>query len=444
MDDDVRNRTALELMAQPSLAEAMIVSTCNRLEVYSTTSSFHNGVSEVVEVLHELSGIPIDTLRGCLYVRYADAAAEHLMVVTSGMDSMVVGEQQIIGQVRSAYQQATETGTVGPSLHSLVQAALHTGKRVHSETDIDTAGASMVSFAFEEVISQLGVTDQERPFAHRSALVLGAGAMASLAATHLGRLGISELVIANRTRERAERLAAHAIEAGVTARVIDFEDRSSVLTEVDMVVSATGSRSFTITADDVPKDYPLMLVDLSLPRDIDDAVTDSTQARLVNIEKLHALRREDQGSDGAALRIVAEELHAYSSAQRVKDVAPAVTALRRHAAELIDSEMDRLKGRIPDLDPAEFDEVTRTVRRVVDKLLHQPTVKVKQLAAESGVVSYESALQELFGLTSSTQSVKVGLSELPDAETIAAELAANPTAEDVSAETVAKHLLPQP
>ena len=144
MDDDVRNRTALELMAQPSLAEAMIVSTCNRLEVYCTTSSFHNGVSEVVEVLHEQSGIPTDTLRGCLYVRYADAAAEHLMVVTSGMDSMVVGEQQIIGQVRSAYQQATETGTVGPSLHSLVQAALHTGKRVHSETDIDTAGASMV------------------------------------------------------------------------------------------------------------------------------------------------------------------------------------------------------------------------------------------------------------------------------------------------------------
>ena len=444
MDDDARNRTASELIAQPSLAEAMIVSTCNRLEVYSTTSSFHNGVSEVVEVLHNLSGIAINTLRSCLYVRYADAAAEHLMVVTAGMDSMVIGEQQIIGQVRTAYQQAIAAGTVGPMLHSLVQAALHAGKRVHAETDIDNAGASMVSFAFDEVISQLGVTNQEQPFANRTALVLGAGAMASLAATHLGRLGITELIIANRTRERAERLADHALQAGVPARVIDFADRLSVLPQIDIAVSATGARNFTIAAGDVPADHPLMLVDLSLPRDIDDAVTVGSSARLVNIEKLHALRRDDQGSDGAALRIVAEELHAYTSAQRVKDVAPAVTALRRHAADLIDAELDRLKARTPDLTEAELAEVTRTVRRVVDKLLHQPTVRVKQLAAESGVVSYESALQELFGLTSSTQSVKVGLSELPDAETLAAELAANPTAADVSTKTLAKHLLPQP
>lgn len=444
MDDDVRNRTALALIAQPTLGEAMIVSTCNRLEVYCTTTSFHTGVSEVVEVLHNFSGVAIETLRGSLYVRYADAAAEHLMVVSSGLDSMVVGEQQIIGQVRSAYQNATEAGTVGPKLHSLVQSALHTGKRVHTETDIDNAGASMVSFAFDEAISQLGITDEQQPFAGRRALVLGAGAMASLAATHLGRLGIAELVIANRTRDRAARLAQHAHEAGVHAQVVDYEQRTQLLSQVDIVVSATGAQSFTITQADIPAGHPLMLVDLSLPRDIEDAVTIGTNAQLVNIEKLHAVRREDQNSDGAALRIVAEELHAYSSAQRVKDVAPAVTALRRHASELIETELSRLQHRTPNISAADFDEVSRTVRRVVDKLLHQPTVRVKKLAAESGVVSYESALQELFGLTGAVQSVKLGLGELPDAEMIAAELAAGPTAEDTSVETLKQHLQPQP
>lgn len=156
-------------------------------------------------------------------------------------------------------------------------------------------------------------------------------------------------------------------------------------------------------------------------------------ATLVNIERLHAIQREDQGGDGAALRIVAEELADYSSAQRVKDVAPAVTALRRHAAELIDTELLRLQGRTPDMADAEFAEVANTVRRVVDKLLHQPTVRVKKLAAESGVVSYESALQELFGLTGESQSVRVELSELPDAASLNTETA---TAANTSIETL--------
>lgn len=153
MDETVRNDTTSRLVGRPSLSEAMIVSTCNRLEIYSVTNSFHSGVQDVVEVLHEISDVDIDTLRGYLYVRYADAAAEHMMVVASGLDSMVVGEQQIIGQVRTAYQEATDKGTVGPALHQLAQTALHTGKRVHSETDIDEAGASMVSFAIDRALT---------------------------------------------------------------------------------------------------------------------------------------------------------------------------------------------------------------------------------------------------------------------------------------------------
>ena len=398
MDESVRHQTALALIRQPALTESMIVSTCNRLEVYSTTTNFHQGVSDVVDVLHDMSGVPIDVLRDYLYVRYADAAAEHLMLVAAGL---------------------ANSGTVGPQLHGLVQAALRTGKRVHTETDIDNAGVSMVSFAFDEAVSQLGVKDESQPFAGHRALVIGAGAMASLAATHLGKQGIDELIMTNRTRERAERLAQHAREAGVEATVVDFDERTVVLSHVDIVVSATGSQNFTISRDDIPTDHPLMLVDLSLPRDIDDNVIRGTQARLVNIEKLRLLHQDETESDGAALRIIAEELQAYSSQQRIKDIAPAVTALRRHAADLIQTELIRLQSRTPDMDDHEFEEVSRTVRRVVDKLLHQPTVRVKELAANSGVVSYETALQELFGLDNDSQPVKVDLDMLPDAAKLA-------------------------
>lgn len=243
--------------------------------------------------------------------------------------------------------------------------------------------------------------------------------MASLAATHLGKQGIDELIMTNRTRERAERLAQHAREAGVEATVVDFDERTVVLSHVDIVVSATGSQNFTISRDDIPTHHPLMLVDLSLPRDIDDNVIRGTQARLVNIEKLRLLHQDETESDGAALRIIAEELQAYSSQQRIKDIAPAVTALRRHAADLIQTELIRLQSRTPDMDDHEFEEVSRTVRRVVDKLLHQPTVRVKELAANSGVVSYETALQELFGLDNDSQPVKVDLDMLPDAAKLA-------------------------
>lgn len=419
MDDAVRTMTATQLVSCPSLTEAMIVSTCNRLEVYCMTNSFHTGVSDVVRVLHEISGVEIDTLRGYLYVRYADAAAEHMMVVAAGLDSMVVGEQQIIGQVRTAYHHATEVGTVGPALHGLVQAALHTGKRVHTETDIDDAGASMVSFALEEALDlDTSNLDTPNPLEGKRALVMGAGAMASLAATHLGRLGIGHLVIANRTRERAERLASHSMEAGVETSVIDFDQRIQALADVDIVVSATGANTYTLEANDLTGlDHPLILVDLSMPRDINDDVAELDGVSLVNIEKLHGLQRDHQDGSQAARTIVDQELAAYSSAQRVKDVAPAVSALRRHAAEIMDTEIARLKTRTPAMDEHDFEEVQRAVRRVVDKLLHQPTVRVKQLAACSGVVSYESALQEIFGLDD--RSVKISVDALPDADIVA-------------------------
>lgn len=423
MDDDIREGTATKLVSQDSLSEALIVSTCNRLEVYTVTNSFHAGVRDIVDVLEEISGVDTETLRTFLYVRYADAAAEHMMVVASGLDSMVVGEQQIIGQVRGAYQEASDKGTVGPGLHSLSQSALRTGKRVHSETGIDDAGASMVSFAVDASLERLGVNTLKG----KKALVLGAGAMASLAATHLGRLDVDSIIVANRTFERAERLASHSREAGVPAEALAYESRADVLGEVDLVVSATGADEFTVTPADVParRRDPLMFVDLSLPRDIDDAVGELPGVGLVNIESLHkSVSSRDSVSPAhrQAQEIVAEELEAYTSAQRVRDVAPAVTALRKSANDIAGTELERLRARldgVAGVGEDEFGEISRTVRRVVDKLLHEPTIQAKRLAAESGTLSYETALQQLFGLETpkSSTSVAIDADELPIEDT---------------------------
>lgn len=417
MDDTVRNDTCEVLVSKSSLSEAMIVSTCNRLEVYTVTNSFHTGVQDVVKVLAGNSGVDEDELRGYLYVRYADAAAEHLLTVTAGLDSMVVGEQQIIGQVRTAYQLAAEQGAVGPRIHALAQSALHTGKRVHSETDIDEAGSSMVSFAFDQAMMAMGAVDLKG----KTALVLGAGAMSSLAATQAGRLGIDKLIIANRTFDRAERLAGHAHEAGVHAEAIEFHRRTAVLDDVDVVISATGAQEFTLTKQDIPAGHNLMIIDLSLPRDIDNAVAELDNVTLINIERLSdSLDAADTevagGADPqvAARAIVREELEAYSSAQRVREIVPAVAALRRRAADVVECELGRLQQKSPDLTDEQIGDVSQALKRVVDKLLHEPTVRAKKLAANSGTVSHETALQELFGLQLEGSGVSVDVKELPE------------------------------
>ena len=421
MDESVQHSACGAMVQAESLSEAMIISTCNRLEVYTVTNSFHTGVQDVVRNLAEVSGVGEEELRSYLYVRYADAAAEHLMMVASGLDSMVVGEQQIIGQVRTAYQFAVEQGTVGPRIHALAQSALRTGKRVHSETEIDEAGSSMVSFAFDQALSRMGTEDLDG----KRVLILGAGAMASLAATHAGRLG-AHLVIANRTLARAQRVAEHAHEAGVYADVVEFAHRAQALRDVDMAISATGAQDFTISAADVERyhvaDRELMLVDLSLPRDIDDAVADVEGVDLVNIERLsNSLQAADTdlaagtSPHAQARRIVNEELEAYASEQRVRDVVPAVSALRKRAANLVQCEVARLEQKHPELDERQMGDINRALKRVADKLLHEPTVRAKKLAANSGTVSHETALQELFGLQLEGSGVAIDVAELPDA-----------------------------
>lgn len=402
----------LSLVDNDVISESLVLSTCNRMEFYTVANAFHSGLDHVVDTIAQFSGLETTQLEPHLYVHYADSAAEHMLKVASGLDSMVIGEQQIIGQLRSAYQSANETGTVGRTLHDLTQRALRTGKRVHSETAIDSAGASMVSFAVDQALRYIeparalsAVVDDapsSQPLAGHRALIIGAGAMASLASTHLGRLGIDHVTVANRTLSRAENLVNHAREAGVDASAVPLDGVADCLSAVDIVVSATGAVGNVVTERDVRAAMGAagtkVLVDLSMPADIERSVADIDGVKLLNIEELTTMAGDQVQDEDPARAIVADELQTFLEQQRAQSVVPTVKALRQKAGEVMAEELMTLERLTPDMSEADRAAVVKSMKRVVDKLLHTPTVQAKKLSAGGQQVSYPDALAALFNL----------------------------------------------
>ncbi len=383
-----------ELMRCENVVEAALVATCNRIEVYTVVQAFHGGLADVVGVLARHSGLDVNELYEHLYVHYASAAAEHLFQVAAGLDSMVVGEAQILGQVRTAYNTAREAGTVGRTLHELIQRALHVGKRVHSETDLDAAGGSVVSEALTDAGAVLD------GLAGRTALIIGAGSMGGLSAAALRRAEIGEIVVANRTERTGARLAELQVQQGTPARAVGLTDLATHIAAADVVVSCTGATGTVIDAAMVDgRTRPLVICDLGVPRDGAAAVAALPGVTIVALASLpRRLAAAPSGLDTArAAAIVAEEVRSYLATQRSAAVTPTVTALRRRAAEVVDAELLRLDSRL-DLDTSARAEVAQTVRRVVDKLLHTPTVRVKELASGPNGAEYAEALRELFQL----------------------------------------------
>lgn len=390
-----------QLLQSELVSEAMILSTCNRVEVYAVVEAFHGGLSVVGQVLSEHAAMSLSDLTKYAYVRYAEAAVEHLFAVASGLDSAVIGEQQVLGQVRRSYAAAEANQAVGRTLHELSQRALSVGKRVHSETGIDAAGASVVSVALDMADGKLS------GLAGRTATIVGAGSMGALAAAHLMRAGIGRVHIVNRSLPRAQRLAQNLTEQGVEAFAVSLDDLSDALTDTDVVVSCTGAVRPVVSLADAhrglvgrPENGQLVICDLGMPRDVDPAVAGLPGIYMVDMDRI---QREPSAraaaADAEAARvIVATEVANYLAGQRMAEVTPTVTALRQRAADVVEAELLRLDNRLPGLDSTHRDEVARTVRRVVDKLLHAPTVRVKQLAGAPGGDSYAEALRELFEL----------------------------------------------
>jgi glutamyl-tRNA reductase len=414
-DESDQAKIVDQVLQSSLVTEAMVLSTCNRVEVYAVVEAFHGGLSVIGQVLAEHSVMSLGDLTKYAYVRYAEAAVEHLFSVASGLDSAVIGEQQVLGQVRRAYATAESNQTVGRTLHELAQRALSVGKRVHSETGIDAAGASVVSVALDMAEKKLG------GLAGRNAAVVGAGAMGALAAAHLVRAGIGRVHVVNRSLPRAERLVQNLRDQGVDADAFPFDHLPPVLTDADVVVSCTGAVRPVVSLADVHRGLAygqvpkqLVICDLGMPRDVDPAVSGLPGVYVVDMDRI---QREPSAraaaSDAEAARaIVAAEVANYLAGQRMAEVTPTVTALRQRAADVVEAELLRLNNRLPGLDSAHRDEVARTVRRVVDKLLHAPTVRVKQLASAPGGDSYAEALRELFELDPQAVDAVAG-GELP-------------------------------
>jgi glutamyl-tRNA reductase len=404
------------VQAEP-VAEVFVVSTCNRVEVYADVDRFHAAVTAICELLGRHCGVPAAELTGYLYVHYEDRAVSHLMAVACGLDSMVVGEGQILGQVRSAIKFAADQGTVGRILSELGRLALRTGKRSRAETGIDRAGRSLLTVAIELAAQSMagpaaGSTAGEsaagrfgaEALAGRDVLIVGAGSMSALAAATATRSGARTIVVANRTRRHAERLAAD-----VSATATGLADLPAAMGAADVVISCTGATGQVITRDMVSaavtvrsgRTGPLVVLDLAMPRDVEPAAGGLPGVVLIGMDLLSGHGTAATDEDVLAVRAIIEaELAAYHSAIEAARVAPTVVALRAKAAKVVEAELARLEGRLnsDDLSGHALDEIAQTVRRVVDKLLHAPTVRVKELAGSPGGEEYAAALRVLFDL----------------------------------------------
>jgi glutamyl-tRNA reductase len=423
---DAQVKLLHDIQVSDSVAGSFVLSTCNRVEVYAEVDRFHGGVAAICELLARHSGVPLDELTRSAYVHYEDRAVQHLLAVACGLESMVVGEGQILGQVRQALGLARQHGALSRVLSDLGSLALRTGKRARAETGIDAAGRSLVSLGLELAAGQLvRPAGSAASLSGLSVLVVGAGSMSSLAVATAARQGAGPIVIANRTPRTAERLAQKY--GASTASLTDLPARMAA---ADLVIACTGSSGQVISAATVaqalrlrqsgqqgqagqqgqsgePGPGPLVLLDLALPRDVETAAGQLPGVRLIDLAAIGSARGDDSadggdltyGSDVAAVRrVVASELDAYLQANRAARVAPTVVALRAKAATVVESELTRLERRLGDLDARSRREIAQSMGRIADKLLHGPTVRVKELAGSPGADSYETAVRVLFDL----------------------------------------------
>lgn len=399
---------ASRIHAGDHVEETLVLATCNRVEIVAEAGTFHGALAEIAEALGDLGGLTRDELADHLYVHHDERAVAHLFTVACGLDSMAVGESQILGQLRDAVAGAQRAGRLGASLNPLLQHALRVGKRAHSETGLDEVSRSLVGLGLDRAVGVLGDLRTART------VVVGAGAMSGLALATVAAAGVEDVTVVNRTPERAERLAElhHA-------RAATWDELDVLVGSADLVIACTGATGHVLEADRLAQartgagrtGAPQVVLDLALPRDIDPGVT---RLAGVHLWGLAELQEELQpASDRAASDtlaavsavqdIVTGEVAAHLAERRSARLAPTLAALRASAARVVDAEMVRLDQRLPQLPDDERAEVRRTVQRVVDKLLHTPTVRVKELAGAdasgpSGPADYAQALRQLFDL----------------------------------------------
>jgi glutamyl-tRNA reductase len=379
-----------DLMRQTAVAEAVGLSTCNRCELYMVGSDLDAMRSAAVARLAAYSHQGAGDLDPLLYVHRDEAAAEHLFAVAGGLDSLVPGEAQILAQIRDAHAAAAQSGAAGPVSHRLFDAAVEAGKRIRHETAIGRGGASVASVAAELARERLGGLQDA------TVLVIGAGKIAELAAINLRARGAHSILVVNRSSDRAEQVAAQ-----VGGRAMPLSELPAALALADVVVTSTGSPEHLIAAGDLPPGSRV-LIDLAVPRDIDPAAGELEDVALFHIDDLEdtvrrtILRRE--GEAGRAMTIVREQSQEFRGWLAALEVVPAITSLRTLAEQIRIAELERAEGRWEGLTDADRERLDAITRSMMAKLLHRPTVRLKELAAERESERYAQAVTELFGL----------------------------------------------
>ncbi|MDX6591063.1 MAG: glutamyl-tRNA reductase [Gaiellales bacterium] len=378
------------LIAEPAVIEAVGLSTCNRCELYMVGSDPEQMRAAALRRLATYASRSEEEVEPLLYVHKEGDAAEHLFAVAGGLDSLVPGEAQILAQIRAAYTHALERGSTGTVSNRLFHEAIEAGKRVRHETAIGEANASIASVAAELVREQLGSLDGV------TVLIVGAGKVAELVAQNLASRGDVRIAVANRSPERARLLAER-----FDGTVAPFDRIAQAVAAARVIVCSTLSDGHVIEAGDVPPG-PRVMVDLAVPRDIDPEAANIDGVTLVNVDDLEETvrrnigLREEEAVD--ARRIVNEQATEFRSWLAALEVVPAITELRAFAEQIRVSELERMDGRWESLSDADRERLDQLTRTMLNKLLHRPTVRLKELAAENGDADHVAAVTELFGL----------------------------------------------
>jgi glutamyl-tRNA reductase len=385
-----------DLCSREHISEAMVLSTCNRAEVYAVAERFHGAYSDIRGFLAEHSFLPPEDFADHLYVHYDAAAAAHLFSVTAGLDSAVLGESEIQGQVKQAWDRAREHGAAGPGLNLLLRHALEGGKRARTGTGIGRKITSVSQAAVAMAAERLG------GLAGKIVLLLGAGDMGEGMAVALAGAGDGvNLMVANRTHAKAVALAAR-IGAEPVA-LVDVPDR---VADIDLLLTSTGSQTPIIERSDLEpvmigrSERPLLVVDIAVPRDVDPAVAEIDGVTLLDMDDLRGFAAV--GVAGRRLEVAAaeailnDELERYVDATSAREVAPVIVALRERAELVRRAELERFRGRLDDLGTDQAELVDAMTKRLVSKLLHQPTLVLKDAAGGPRGDRLVAALRELF------------------------------------------------
>jgi glutamyl-tRNA reductase len=386
-----------DLAGREYLAEVALLSTCNRTEVYACCTKFHPGVADASEFLAEQSGMRTADLAEHIYSYYDEAAVAHLFGVAAGVDSVILGEGEILGQVREALKMAESEGTAQQSLARIFRHAIEVGKRSRAETGIGRGAVSLSSAAVALAGERLGTLVERR------VVVLGAGEMGEGMARSLAGSGVAEVVVAGRGTERSTELATR-----VWGRAIPLERLPQALVAADLVLTSTGAPEVVISSDDIEVAMqrrfgrPLLIVDIAVPRDVDPGAADIPGVTLLDMDDLKAFAESSMDRRRREVarvrRIISAELERLRTERTAREVAPLVSALRSRGEDIRLAELERFRSKLETVDPRTAEAIEALTRGIVAKLLHEPTVRVKEAAGSGRGDLYADTLSALFGL----------------------------------------------